>query len=41
MGKYRRGKVKKERTVKEKPTIRRKVGFDLVADFLGHRAQDV
>ncbi len=41
MGKYLSGKVKKGWTVKEKPTIRRKLGFDLVTDFLGHRVQDV
>ncbi len=41
MGRYRSGKVRKGRNVKEKPTIRRKLGFDLVKDSLGHRAQDM
>jgi hypothetical protein len=41
VGKYRSGKVKKGQIIKEEPTIRRKLGFDLVMGFLGHRAQDV
>jgi hypothetical protein len=41
VGKYRSGKVKKGRIVKEEPTIRRKLGFNLVTGSLGHRAQDV
>ncbi len=41
VGMYRSGKVRKGRNVKEKPTIRRKLGFNLVMDSLGHRAQDV
>jgi hypothetical protein len=37
----RSGKVRKRRNVKERPTIRRKLGFDLVMASLGHPAQDV
>ena len=40
LGRYLSGKVRKRKNVKEKPTDRRKLGFDLW-DSLGHRAQDV
>ncbi len=41
VGMYRSGKVRRRRNVKEKPTIRSKLGFDLVTASLGHRARDV